>query len=64
MGLITTYDDRNKVTDRGLAVKYSSEPVIDLSTSYYLLTRYATKTYSYVGMDYHTAKSCASAKRA
>ena len=64
MGLITTYDDRNKVTDRGLAIRYSSEPVIELSTSYYLVTRYATKTYSYVGMDYKTAAECASAKRA
>lgn len=64
MGLITTYDDTNKVTDRGLAIRYSSELVQNDDISYYQLTRYCTKSYSYVGMDYQTAVECASVKRA
>lgn len=65
MGLITTYDDSNKVTDRGLAIRYSSEIVQETGRpTYYKLTRYCTKSYAYVGMDYQTAKDCASAKRA
>ena len=59
MGLWTTYGDGNKVTSSGLSIRYSVLP----GTSGYEVTRYATKSYSFVGMDRTTAKSCASAKR-
>ena len=59
MGLWTTYGDMNKVTSRGLAVRYSVQP----AAIGYEVTRYATKSYAFVGMDRATAKSCASAKR-
>lgn len=59
MGLWTTYGDANKVTSRGLAVRYSVQP----SKHGYEVTRYATKSYAFVGMDRATAKACASAKR-
>ena len=70
MGLFTTYNDENKVTHSGLAIRYSIEPEyksVTLSgetytTKYYRVSRYATKRYSYVGMDYTTARQCAEAK--
>ena len=33
-----------------------------VQTPYYRVTRYATKQYNYVGMDYNTAVSCQNAK--
>lgn len=63
MGLLNTYGDANKVTYRGLSIRYSVEPDSANGLIHYTVTRYATKSYAYVGMDYQTADSCASAKR-
>lgn len=49
----------NKVTSSGLAVRYSVQP----GEAGFEVTRYATKSYAFVGMDRATARSCASAKR-
>lgn len=69
MGYCTYYDDRNKVTYQGLMIKYRVEPYqfeANGGQTYngYMATRYATKYYSYVGMDASTAKSCQDAKLA
>jgi len=83
MGLLTTYNDTNKVTDSALRVQYAVEsdkcayrgwidaPMPDGGTVqvwvdgekwFYRVHRYATKSYSYVGMDEATAKACQNAK--
>lgn len=62
MSLLTRYGDANKKTTIGLCVRYSCEEDSTYS-GWYVFTRYASKTYSYVGMDYDTAKACAAAKR-
>ena len=62
MSLLTRYGDANKQTSTGLCVRYSCEEDSE-AAGWYIFTRYASKTYSYVGMDYDTAKACAAAKR-
>lgn len=62
MSLLTRYGDANKQTSTGLCVRYSCEEDSTYS-GWFVFTRYASKTYSYVGMDYDTAKACAAAKR-
>ena len=42
--------------------KGSTGGVQYVQTPYYRVTRYATKKYNYVGMDYATAVSCQNAK--
>jgi len=78
MGYYTTFDNNNKVTTQALCVKYISDyaettnkstndttgEVTETVTPYWICTRYATKQYSYVGMDFVTAKECAKQKRA
>ena len=59
MSLRTTYGDANKLTSTGLCVRYACEEQSGL----YVFTRYASKTYAYVGMTYDCAKDCAAAKR-
>lgn len=63
MSLLTRYGDANKQTSTGLCVRYACEEDSTYS-GWFIYTRYASKTYSYVGMDYDTAKACAAAKRA
>lgn len=60
MSLLSTYGSANKVTSVGLDVRYSCE----YDSGYYVYTRYATKTYAFVGMDEQTAKTCAAEMRA
>lgn len=60
MSLLSTYGSANKVTSVGLDVRYSCE----YDSGYYIYTRYATKTYAFVGMDEQTASACAAAMRA
>lgn len=66
MGLLQTYDNTNKVTWQGLQIKYSCRieqgETNDSEYTYYVYSRYATKRYSFVGMDEQTAKDCAAAK--
>lgn len=71
MGLLTEYNDSNKVTNTALNIKYSVEEDsftatnpdgTSSTTRYYRCTRYAQKQYMYVGMDYTTALSCQNAK--
>ena len=62
MSLLNRYGDANKQTSTGLCVRYSCEEDSTYS-GWFVYTRYASKTYSYVGMDYDTAKACAAAKR-
>ena len=78
MGYCTYYDDRNKVTDQGLLIKYRNErkvymkqdgetqegEPIFVKVHYCHLIRYATKVYRYVGMDKDTAKECLNSKLA
>ena len=80
MGLLSSYNDTNKVTDTALRVQYAVEPDtyeyvgwqkdpdrdvsswVTFERPYYRVHRYATKSYSYVGMDEATAISCQNAK--
>ena len=66
MGYRTTWGNANKQTSEGLAIRYTCEPLVPsaivTSTSDFKVTRYATKSYSFVGMDYATASKCAAAK--
>ena len=63
MGYLTTWGNANKQTSEGLAIRYTCEPLSLSDTSaYYKVTRYATKNYSFVGMDRATAMQCAEAK--
>lgn len=65
MGYRTTWGNANKQTSEGLAIRYTCEPLsLSDSSSYYKVTRYATKNYSFVGMDRATAMQCAEAKAA
>ena len=59
MSLLRKYGDFNKYTQTGLCIRYSMAEQNGL----YLVTRYATKDYFYVGMTYETAQACAAAKR-
>ena len=61
MGLLTTYDGMNINTTEGLAVRYSCAAQ-NSGADGYVFTRYATKNYSFVGMDHETAEACAQAK--
>lgn len=60
MSLKTSYGDFNKDTQTGLCIRYSTSK----ENGFYIVTRYASKTYSYVGMTYEAANKCAAAKRA
>ena len=69
MGYLTTWGNANKQTSEGLAIRYTCEPLELTSSpdgsstqSTYKVTRYATKNYSFVGMDRATAMQCAEAK--
>lgn len=59
--LLETYTSTNRSTSVGLAVRYVVELV---DYSYYRVTRYASKTYAFVGMTHEAAKSCELAKTA
>lgn len=58
MSLLTTYSLRAMHTKVGLCVRYRDEKV----DGGRLYTRYATKAYSFVGMTYKAAKTCAAEK--
>ena len=63
MGYLTTWGNANKQTSERLAIRYTCEPLsLSDDSSYYKVTRYATKNYSFVGMNYATASKCAAAK--
>lgn len=73
MGLLTTYDDNNKVVMNDKVVTYSQQRIYGEWTYKYgvseLITiyqawevhRYCAKSYMYVGMDKTTANRCAQA---
>lgn len=63
MALLTEHSDTNKVTHVGLSIRYRTE-LASSNNSLRVVTRYATKTYSYVGMTYAAARDCADAKAA
>lgn len=54
-----TFDNTNKVTNTGLSVTYTQH----FNGNYWEITRYAKKSYSFVGMDKSTAYQCAASKR-
>ena len=58
--LKSVYDNTNKVTSSGLSVTYKQS----FNGQYWEITRYAKKSYSFIGMDKDTAYECAAAKRA
>lgn len=62
MALISAHSSTNKVTHTGLSVRYRSET--DTDRGLLVVTRYATKVYSFVGMTYSAARDCADAKAA
>lgn len=76
MGQLSTYTDRNKITYRGLAIRYRVTPryvgdikrpmIIDATgadgTTLYEVARYATKSYAYVGLTKAAAKACRDSK--
>ena len=53
------YDNTNMVTATGLSVTYKQH----WNGTYWEVTRYAKKSYSFIGMDEETAYECAAAKR-
>lgn len=73
MALLTEWSDDNRVITDGLIVSYESELVFGTWTQMSLvggavvkvydkawrMTRKATKSYKYTGMDYATAQKCA-----
>ena len=62
MALLNSYsDDVNMVVNTALDVKYSSRFIREAWCFEY--TRYATKSYSSLGMTYEAAKVCAADKR-
>lgn len=65
MALLTTYGDFNKVTDEALQQSLYLLNVPDWTPgwSWLVYKRISTKRYSYVGMEYATAVSCATAKK-
>ncbi len=61
--MLTTLTDYNKVTRNPLEVWYEIEPYEEYPLSVVQkVTRYATKNYSYIGIDYDTAKAGAKEK--
>ena len=60
MSLKTSFGTFNKDTQTGLCICYSTSEENGL----FVVTRYASKTYSYVGMTFAAANKCAAAKRA
>lgn len=56
MALLTNYTD-GKVTHTALAVRYALGAKVN--DTYYEVHRYTTKSWSYVGLDLTTAKTCA-----
>jgi len=70
MGLLNTYTAANRVVTQGRTVTYSKSriygqwsyvsgmSVITIGSAWEY-HRYCQKTYSYVGMDFDTAKTCA-----
>ena len=57
--LKSVYDNTNKVTSTGLSVTYKQH----WNGTFWEVTRYAKKSYSFIGMDEETAYECAAAKR-
>ena len=65
------YDDSNKITDVGLSVTYRQQRMsgtltvsgVQIPVSWVEITRFAKKSYMFVGMDKETAYACAQAKR-
>lgn len=55
MGLLSYYDDRNKVENQLLTIWLRQEQHVG---DIYKFSRIATKNYSYIGMDKATATSC------
>lgn len=72
MGLLTTYGAANRVIDTDLTITYEKRKTYgdwvhtvlageDHYYEAYEITRYAKKSYRYVGMDHATALACAAA---
>lgn len=61
MGLLSYYDDRNKVENQLLTIWLRQEQHVG---DIYKFSRIATKNYSYIGMDKATATSCLYEKQA
>jgi len=72
MALLNYYDSRNRVIDTGLTITYNKRRIygdwvhtVGAGQDHYYqaweMTRYAKKSYRYVGMDYATAQLCAAA---
>ena len=75
MALLTDYSADNMITERGLAIRYGAQRVkinkeienpgggtATESVWMWKISRYATKTYSFVGMTYDAAVACADDK--
>lgn len=64
--LFSTYTATNMITSQGLTVGYDQQytPAQGDVPAYYTVTRYARKTYSFVGLTEEAAYECAAAKRA
>lgn len=58
MSLLSTYDNRNMVTHQDLLVTYR----MTFEAGYWVATRYAKKSYSFIGMTRTAANLCAGAK--
>ena len=54
-----TYEAHGWIPDPNLS---SLSVLTDYTAQYWVVHRYATKSYGYVGMDYNTAISCQNAK--
>lgn len=65
MSLRSNYGNENKVTDTKLSVRYASEiaKVTDTGVIYHV-TRYASKSYKYIGMSEDGASACKDALEA
>ena len=64
MALLTTWGKANRLVSSGLSVKYRQERVRDRTLPYWKLTRYARKSYEYIGMTEAAARACAAAMTA
>lgn len=61
MALLTTHSSANKYTSEGLSIRYRAEVIAGGAIK---VTRYAKKSYSYIGMTREAANECANIKRA
>jgi len=60
--MLTTLTDYNKVTQQLLMINYTCVPDNVNGTPCFRITRYATKQYSYIGLDMESAQNGAQEK--